>query len=100
MSGPASTPMMHPAVQPSSGTPSTLAYNLSTSESATPSYVPYGSVSQNNLYLPFPGPPQGQPHTRVNFVQPSPIQQFQNFEHLNTKNPSHQLKNSKKKGKN
>jgi hypothetical protein len=32
-------------------------------------------------------PPQGQPHVGVNFVQPSPIQQFQNFEQLNTENP-------------
>jgi hypothetical protein len=92
-SGPASTPMMRPAIQPSSGTPSTSAYTLSTSESITPSYVPYGSLPQNNPYFPFPGPPQpmappqGQPHVGVNFVQPSPIQQFQNFEQLNTENP-------------
>jgi predicted HTH transcriptional regulator len=30
-------------------------------------------------------PPQGQPHAGVNFVQPSPIQQYQNFEQLNMK---------------
>jgi hypothetical protein len=93
MSGPASTPMMRPTVQPSSGTPSTSAYTLSTSESTMPSYAPYGSLPQNNLYFPFPGPPQpiappqGQPHAGVNFVQPSPIQQFQNFEQLNMENP-------------
>jgi hypothetical protein len=44
-------------------------------------------------------PPQGQPHAGVNFVQPSPIQQFQNFEQLNTK-IAHQSNNAKKKGKN
>jgi hypothetical protein len=87
--------MMHLIVQPSFGTPSTLAYTLRTSESATPSYVPYESLPQNNLYFPFSGPPQpisppqGQPHVGVNFVHPSPIQQFQNFEQLNMKNPTH-----------
>jgi hypothetical protein len=45
-------------------------------------------------------PPQGQPHAGVNFVQPSPTQQYQNFEQLNTENPSHQLNNTRKKGKN
>jgi hypothetical protein len=96
MSGPASPPMMRPTVQPSSGTPSTSAYTLSTSESATPSYVPYGSMPQNNLYFPFPGPPhpmappQGKPCAGVNFVHPYPIQQFQNFEQLNTETPAHQ----------
>jgi hypothetical protein len=71
-----------------------------------PSYVPYGSLPQHNLYFPFPGPPQpmappqGHPHAGVNFVQPSPIQQYQNFEQLNTANPTHQSNNAKKKGKN
>jgi hypothetical protein len=93
MSGPLPTPIMHPTSQPSSGAPSTSTYNLGTSESATPSYAPYGSLPQNNLYFPFPGPPQpvsppqGQPHAGVNFVQPSPIQQFHTFEQLNTENP-------------
>jgi hypothetical protein len=106
MSGPTSTPMMHLMVQPSSGTPSTSPYTLSTSESATPSYVPYGSLPQNNLYFPFPGPPQpmappqGHPHVGVNFFHPSPIQQFQNFEQLNTKKSSHKSNNAKRKGKN
>jgi hypothetical protein len=45
-------------------------------------------------------PPQGHPHAGVNFVQPSPIQQYQNFEQLNTENPTHQSNNAKKKGKN
>jgi hypothetical protein len=86
--------------------PSTSAYNLGNSESATPSYAPYGSLPQNNSYFPFPGPPQPivppqeQPHIGVNFFQPSPIHQFQNFEQLNTKTPSHQPNNAKKKGKN
>jgi hypothetical protein len=44
-------------------------------------------------------PSQGHPHIVVNFVQPSPIQQYQNFEQLNTKNPTHQLYNAKKKEK-
>jgi hypothetical protein len=44
MSGPSSAPMMCSTIQPSSGTPSTSAYTLSTSESATPSYAPYGSL--------------------------------------------------------
>jgi hypothetical protein len=71
-----------------------------------PSYVPYGSLPQHNPYFPFPGPPQpmappqGHPHTGVNFVQPSPIQQYQNFEQLNMENPTHQSNNAKKKGKN
>ena len=95
MSGPFPTPMMCPTAQPSSGTPSTSSYTLSTNESATPSYVPYGSLPQNNLYFSFSGPPQlitppqGQTHVGVNFVHPSPIQQFQNFEQLNMENPSH-----------
>ena len=42
MSGPLPTPIMHPTSQPSPGTPSTSAYNLGTSESAMPSYAPYG----------------------------------------------------------
>jgi hypothetical protein len=106
MSGPLPTPMMRPTSHPSSGTPSTSAYNLGTSESATPSYEPYGSLPQNNMYFPFLGPPhpiappQGQPHTGVNFVQPSPIQKFQNFEQLNMENLTHQSNNSKNKGKN
>jgi hypothetical protein len=92
--------------QPSSGTPSTSAYTLSTSESAMPSYTPYRSLPQNNPYFPFLGPPQpiispqGKPHAGVNFVQPSPIQQYQNFEQLNMANPAHQSNNAKKKGKN
>jgi hypothetical protein len=49
--------MICPTIQPSSGTPSTLAYTLSTSESATPSHVPYKSLPQNNPYFPFPIPP-------------------------------------------
>jgi hypothetical protein len=80
MSGPSPVPTMCPTSQPSSGSPSTSAYNLGTSESASPSYVPYGSLPQNNPYFPFPGPPQsvspppGHPHASVNFVHPSPIQ--------------------------
>jgi hypothetical protein len=104
-SGPTSTPMMCLAIQPSSRTPSTSGYTLRTSEIITPSYVRYRSLPQNNSYFPFLGPPpsmappQGQPHVGVNFVQPSPIQKFQSFEQLNTKNPSHQSNNAKKKGK-
>jgi hypothetical protein len=56
ISGPPSTPLNHPPIQPSVGTPSTLAYTLSTSESATPSYVPYGASPQHNLYFPFSAP--------------------------------------------
>jgi hypothetical protein len=106
MSGPSPVPMMHSTSQPSSGSPSTSTYNLGISESASPSYAPYGSLPQNNPYFPFPCPPQsvspphGQPHAYVNFVQPSPIQQLHTFEHLNTENPTHQPDNSKKKGKN
>jgi hypothetical protein len=94
-SGPLPTLTIRPTVQPVSGTPSTSAYTLSTSESATRSYVSYRSFPQNNPYFPFPGPPQpmappqGQPHTGVNFVHPSPIQQYQNFEQLNMENPTH-----------
>jgi hypothetical protein len=105
ISGPLSTPMMHSTVQPSSGNPSTSAYTLNNSESVMPSYVSYGSLPQNNLYFPFLGPPQpitppqGQPHAGVNFIQPSPIQKFQNFEQLNTKNTTHQSNNARNKGK-
>jgi hypothetical protein len=52
MSGPFPTPMMRPTSQPSLGSPSTLAYNLGTSESTSPSYSPYESLPQNNF--PFP----------------------------------------------
>jgi hypothetical protein len=72
-------PMMCPTSQPSSGTPSTSSYNLGSNESAMPSYAPYRSSPQNNPYFSFPGPPQGQLDVGVNFVQSSPIQQFQNF---------------------
>jgi hypothetical protein len=51
ISGPPPTPTMCPIVQPSSSTPSTSAYTLRTSESATPSYVPYGPLPQNNPYF-------------------------------------------------
>jgi hypothetical protein len=85
ISGPPPAPTIRPMAQPSSGTPSTSAYTLSTSESTTPSYASYGSLPQNNPYFPFTGPPQpipspqGQPHAGVNFVQPSPIQQVSKF---------------------
>jgi hypothetical protein len=46
--------------------------------------------------FPFPGPPQPMapphPHAGVNFVQPSAAQQYQNFEQLNTANPTHPFK--------
>jgi hypothetical protein len=106
MGGPSPVPMMRLTSQPSMGSPSTSAYNLSTSGSASTSYTPYGLSPQNNPYFPFPGPPQlvapppGQPHGGFNFVQPSPIQQLHNFEQLNIENPAHLLNNAKKKGKN
>jgi hypothetical protein len=83
LSGPPPAPIIHLVFQQSSGTPSTSAYTLSTSESNTPSYVPYKPLPPNNLYFPFivpphpMAPPQGHPHVAVNFVQPSPIQQYQ-----------------------
>jgi hypothetical protein len=77
ISGPPPAPPIHPPIQTSYGTPSTSSYTLSTSESATPSYVPYGSQLPQNPYFPFPGPPQPMvpphPHAGVNFVQPSPL---------------------------
>jgi hypothetical protein len=100
ITGPPSAPPIHPPIQTSSGTPSTSTY--STREITMPSYVPYGSLPPQNPYFPFSGPPQSMapphPHARVNFVQPSPIQQYQNFKQLNTKNPTHPSKNSKNKG--
>jgi hypothetical protein len=57
ISGPSPVPMMRPTSQPSLGLPSTLAYNLGTSEITSPSYAPYVSFPQNNLYFPFPRPP-------------------------------------------
>jgi hypothetical protein len=84
ISGPLSTPPIHPPIQTSSGTPSTSDYTLNTSESATPSYVPYGSQLPQNPYFPFPSPPHPMapphPHVGMNFVQPSPVQQYINFE--------------------
>jgi hypothetical protein len=46
------------------------------------------------------GPPPGHHHVGANFVQPSPIQQYQYFEKLNMENPTHHLNNVKKRGKN
>jgi hypothetical protein len=104
ITGPLPAPTIHPPIQTSFGTPSTSAYTLSTSESSTPSFVPYGSLPPQNLYFPFPSPPQPitppHPHAGVNFVQPSPIQQYQYFEQLNTENPTHQSNNAKNKGRN
>jgi hypothetical protein len=57
ISGPPPAPIICPPVQPSTGNPFTSSYTLSTRESAMPSYVPYGSLPQHNLYFPFPGPP-------------------------------------------
>jgi hypothetical protein len=57
MGGPSPTPMMHPTSQPSSGSPSTSTHNLGTSERTFPSYSPYESLPQNNIYFPFLGPP-------------------------------------------
>jgi hypothetical protein len=82
MDGPSPVPMMCPTSQPISVSPSTSAYNLGTSESASPSYAPYGSFPKNNPYFLFLGPPQsvssppGHPHVGINFVHPSPIQQI------------------------
>jgi hypothetical protein len=99
ISGPPPAPPIHPPIPTNSGTPSTSTY--STSESTTPSYVPYGLVPPQNPYFPFPGPPQPMapphPHAGVNFVQPSAAQQYQNFEQLNTTNPTHPSNNAKKK---
>jgi hypothetical protein len=101
-SGPPPAPPIHPPISTSSGTPSSSTY--STSESTQPSYVPYGSVPPQNPYFPFSGPPQPNapphPHAGVNFVQPSAVQQYQNFEQLNTANPPHPANNNRRKGKN
>jgi hypothetical protein len=100
ISGPPPAAPTHPPIPPHSGTPSTLSY--STSERTTPSYVPYGLIPPQNPYFPLPGPPQPMapphPHAGVNFVQPSAAQQYQNFEQLNTANPTHPSNNAKKKG--
>jgi hypothetical protein len=58
ISGPSSAPMMSLTFQPTSRNTSPFVYTLSTSESVMPSYVPYRSLPQHNLYFPFPGPPQ------------------------------------------
>jgi hypothetical protein len=101
-SGPPPTPSIHQPPPNTSGPPFTSPY--STSESATPSYVPYGATPPQNPYFPFPGPQQPMapphPHTGVNFVQPSAAQQYQNFEQLNTTNPTHPSNNTRKKGRN
>jgi hypothetical protein len=94
MTGPSPVLLMHSTSQLSLGSPSTSAYNLGISEITSTSYAPYGLLPQNNSYFPFPGPPQpiappqGHPHVDANFVQPSPVQQLQTFEQLNTKNAS------------
>jgi hypothetical protein len=38
------------------------------------------------------------PNTGVNFVQPSAAQQYQNFEQLNTANPTNPSNNNRRKG--
>jgi hypothetical protein len=38
------------------------------------------------------------PHGGVNFVQPSPVQQYQNFKQMNKENPTHLSNNAKNKG--
>jgi hypothetical protein len=67
-----------------------------------PSYVPYGAAPPQNPYFPFPGPPQlmapPHPNAGVNFVQPSAAQQYQNFEQLNTANPTNPSNNNRRKG--
>jgi hypothetical protein len=92
----------YPPIPTNFGTPSTSSY--STSESTMPSYVPYGLIPPQNPYFPFPSPPQPiappHPHAGVNFVQPSVVQQYQNFEQLNTANPTHPSNNAKNKRQN
>jgi hypothetical protein len=70
----------------------------------TPSYVPYGAAPPQNPYFPFSGPPQPMapphPNAGVNFVQPSAAQQYQNFEQLNTANPTNPSNNNRRKGRN
>jgi hypothetical protein len=65
--------------------------------------IPDLSKLTNDFPFPSPpqpmAPPQGHPHAGVNFVQPSPVQQYQNFEQPNTKNLTHPLNNAKNKGK-
>jgi hypothetical protein len=101
MSGTSSTPIMRLDFQPSSSSPYTSAYNLGTNENASPSYAPYRSFPKNNKYFPFPSPPQpiSPPHVIVNFVHPSPIQQYHTFKQLNIENPAYESNNAKKKGK-
>jgi hypothetical protein len=102
ISGPPPAPPIHPPLPNTSGPPSTSPY--STSESAMPSYVPYGAAPPQNPYFPFPGPPQPMapphPNAGVNFVQPSAAQQYQNFEQLNTANPTNPSNNNRRKGRN
>jgi hypothetical protein len=87
------------------GPPLTTSYHPSTSGVLSTSYNQYGPP-QNNPYYPFSGPPQpvspphGQQQERVNFIQPSPLQQVQMFEQLNTSNPPHQSNKNRRKGKN
>jgi hypothetical protein len=106
MGGPSPVPMMFLVSQPSTSSPSTSAYNLSSSGSASNSYTSYGSSPQKNPYFPFlvphqsVAPPPGQLHASINFFQPSSIQHLQNFEKMNMENPSHLQNNSKKKWKN
>jgi hypothetical protein len=100
MSGPPPGSPIHPPLPNTSGPHSTSPY--STSESTTPSYVPYGSAPPQNPYFPFPGPPQPMapphPNAGVNFVEPSAAQQYQNFEQLNTANPANPSNNNRRKG--
>jgi hypothetical protein len=100
INGSSLAPPIQPPIQTSSDTPSTSVY--STIKNSTPSYVPYGSLPPQNIYFLFLGPPQPiappHPHARVNFFQPSPIQQYQNFEQLNMENLTHPSNNAKKKG--
>jgi hypothetical protein len=106
LGGPPLVTHMHLVPQSSMGPPPTPTYNHNSCGGTSTSYTPYGSTLQNNLYFPFPGPPQpiyppkGHPHVDVNFVHPSRIQQIHEFKKLNAKNPTHQLNNAKNKGKN
>jgi hypothetical protein len=87
------------------GPPAAPLYNPNSGGGTLTYYNQYGPFPLQNPYYPFPDPPQpgvppkGKQQTKVNFVQPSPIQQIQSFEQLNMKNPPNQSNNAKKKGK-
>jgi hypothetical protein len=85
------------------GPPPTTSYNPCMEEAPPPHIIsmdlPRKVTPTTPSRVPLNPPPHhtGQQQARVNFIQPSPIQQVQEFEQLNTTNPPHQPNNNKER---